>query len=54
VPVAAVAVRVQVPVDTLVTVKPETVHTLLVEPETTTGKPAELVAVTVKVPIELI
>ncbi len=52
-PVAAFAVRVQVPADTLVTVKPDTVHTLSVELETITGKAAELVAVTLKVPIEL-
>ena len=53
-PDAAVAVRVQVPVVTLVTVKLETVHTLVVELETTTGKPAELVGLTVKVAGELI
>jgi hypothetical protein len=53
VPDAAVAVRVQVPVVTLVTVKPETVHTLVVELETTTGRVEELVAVTVNVPTEL-
>jgi hypothetical protein len=39
-----------VPGATFVTVKPETVHTLSVEPETTTEKPAELVAATVNVP----
>ena len=53
-PAAAFAVRMQVPTVTFVTVKPETVHTLSVDPETTTGKPAELVAVTVNVPIALI
>ena len=37
----------------LVTVRPETVHIPRVELETTTGKPAELVAVMVKVPTEL-
>jgi hypothetical protein len=54
VPAAALAVRVQVPGATFVTVRPDTVHTLSVEPETTTGKPAELVAATVNVPIALI
>jgi hypothetical protein len=49
-PAAALAVRVHVPGATFVTVKPETVHTLSVEPETTTEKPAELVAATVNVP----
>jgi len=52
-PAAALAVRVQVPAVTLVTVKPETVHMLRVELETITGKPAELVAVMVSVPTEL-
>jgi hypothetical protein len=52
VPAAALAVRRQEPADTLVTVKPDTVHTLRVELETTTGRPAELVAVTVNVPVE--
>jgi hypothetical protein len=38
-------VRVQVPAVTFVTVKPVTVHTPRVELETSTGNPAELVAV---------
>jgi hypothetical protein len=54
VPAAAFAVRVQVPGATFVTVKPDTVHTLSVVLETTTGRPAELVAATVNVPNALI
>jgi hypothetical protein len=37
-----VAVRVQVPAISLVTTRPETVHTLVVELETTTGLPVDV------------
>ena len=51
-PSAAFALSVQVPTDRFVTVVPDTVHTPLVELEKVTGSPDELVAATVKVPLD--